>query len=343
MSAPATKKAKTCEEKSDVPTTIKLASGATMPLVGLGTWKSTEGQAATAVKAAIDAGYKHIDCAACYGNEIEVGTAFKAAFDSGKIKREDLFVTSKLWNSEHAPKDVEAACRQTLEDLQLDYLDLYLIHWPQAFAKTKENEGTNRSFPTDAEGNMMYDVDTPLEATWGAMESLVGKGLVKSIGLSNFNSLQINAINKVAKIPVSVLQVESHPYHSQNKLLQFCTENKIVITAYSPLGSGAEIDGNTIVTNTTLKAIGEKYGRSGAQVAVAWQRQRGIVVIPKSVRAERIVQNFDVFFELSDVDMKAIAGLNKDIRVGFGGPKAEGEEPRDAGHPNYPFKADIEF
>jgi len=312
----------------------------------LGTWKSTEGQAAVAIKAAFDAGYKHIDCAACYGNEVEVGTAFKEAFDSGKIKREDLFVTSKLWNSEHAPKDVEAACRQTLQDLQLEYLDLYLIHWPQGFAKTKENEGTNRSFPKDADGNIIYDVDTTLEATWQAMESLVSKGLVRSIGLSNFNSLQITALNKVTKTPICVNQVESHPYHSQDKLLQFCTTNKIVITAYSPLGSGAEIDGNTVPTNPTLQKVGEAHGRSAAQVAVAWQRQRGIVVIPKSVKPARIVQNFDVFFELSDDDMATIALLNKDIRVGWGGPKiqrGDSLEPRDIIHPNYPFKPDVAF
>jgi len=317
-----------------------------MPLVGLGTWKSTDGQVAGAVKAAIDAGYKHIDCAACYGNETEVGTAFKEAFESGKIKREELFVTSKLWNSEHAPKDVEAACRQTLKDLQLEYLDLYLIHWPQAFAKTKENEGTNRSFPKDSDGNIIYDLDSTLEATWGAMEALVEKGLVKSIGLSNFNSLQIAAINKVAKVPIAVLQVESHPYHSNEKLLAFCTKNKIIVTAYSPLGSGAEIDGNTVVTNATLAAIGEGYGRSAAQVAVAWQRQRNVVVIPKSVKPERIVQNFDVFFKLSDEDMKAIGALNKDIRVGWGGPKVQrGDslEARDIIHPSYPFKPGIEF
>ena len=136
--------------------TTQLNTGATMPLVGLGTWQSKPGEVQGAVKAALDAGYIHVDCAACYGNEKEVGEVFKAAFGEGGMDRSKVFVTGKLWNSEHAPKDVEPACRMTLADLELDYLDLYLIHWPQAFEKTEENKDINRSFPKNEDGSMKY-------------------------------------------------------------------------------------------------------------------------------------------------------------------------------------------
>ena len=191
-------------------------------------------------------------------------------------------------------------------------------------------------------------MDTTLMDTWTAMEDLVAKGLVKAIGLSNFNSKQIAEICEKGKIKPAVLQVENHPYFSQEPLLKFCKENGgIVMTAYSPLGSGATLDGFTVPANPTLGEIGKKYGKSAAQVAICWQKQRGVVVIPKSVTEARIRANCAVNFTLSDEDMAAIGALNKNNRIGFGGPKVDrgeaGLRPRDEAHPNYPFRDDIEF
>ena len=178
------------------------------------------------------------------------------------------------------------------------------------------------------------------------MEALVSEGLVKAIGLSNFNSGQIDAIIEAGTIKPAVLQVEIHPYFSQEPLVAFCKERGIVPTAYSPLGTGQAINGQTVVGNATLAEIGAKYGKSSAQVAIAWLAQREIVVIPKSVTAARIAQNREVGFTLSDEDMATVSALNADARNGFGGPKVErdGEmQPRDLLHPLYPFRPGIAF
>lgn len=169
-----------------------LATGQSMPLVGLGTWQATgPGIVEAAIGTALEAGYRHIDCAAAYGNETECGTAFTKAFASGVCSRDEVFITSKLWNSEHAPEHVRPAIEQTLRELQLESLDLYLIHWPQAFQHV---DGSTHSFPRDAENNIIYDLDSTLIETWAAMEKLVAAGLTKSIGLSNFNEAQIQTI-----------------------------------------------------------------------------------------------------------------------------------------------------
>mmetsp|Transcript_23349 Transcript_23349/g.69945 ORF Transcript_23349/g.69945 Transcript_23349/m.69945 type:complete len:323 (+) Transcript_23349:105-1073(+) len=318
---------------------IKLNSGAAMPVIGLGTWQAPKGQVGAAVRAALQGGYRHVDCAAIYGNEAEIGEVFAETFGGGAIKREDVFVTSKLWNSEHAPKDVRPALEQTLKDLRLDYLDLYLIHWPQSFAK--EQPG-NCSVPKNADGTVKYDLETTSEQTWAALEACVDAGLCKAIGLSNFTSAQVQAILDAGRIPPAVLQVEVHPYHSQKPLVDFCAARGIVVTAYSPLGSGATLDGATVPANPVLKAIGEAHGKSAAQVAIAWLAARGLIVIPKSVTPARVAQNRDVDFELSAEDVAKIDALNQDLRIGFGGPLVDGR-PRDAAHPKYPFKPGAPF
>eukprot|EP01065_Artemidia_motanka_P024773 TRINITY_DN2967_c0_g2_i1.p1 TRINITY_DN2967_c0_g2~~TRINITY_DN2967_c0_g2_i1.p1 ORF type:complete len:344 (+),score=127.52 TRINITY_DN2967_c0_g2_i1:58-1032(+) len=320
----------------------KLHSGADMPLVGLGTWQAPAGEVGNAVRAAVEVGYRHIDCAAVYGNEAEIGAVFADMFASGKVKREDLFVTSKLWNSEHRPENVESAVRTTLKDLQLEYLDLYLMHWPQQFEKV---EGTNRGFPRNEDQSIRYD-QVPLAETWAAMEKLVEQGLVRAIGLSNFNSVQIKAIHEGAKIKPHVLQCESHPFFPNEPLFALARSLGIVCTAYSPLGSGAEIDGYTVANHPELKKVADRHGKSAAQVACAWQLQRGNVVIPKSVSKERIAQNFDVTFALSAEDMAAIAALDGGLRCGWGGPKVERDGksvPRDLLHADYPFVEGLEF
>jgi len=313
-----------------------------MPLIGLGTWQAAPGEVGAAVKSALTAGYKHIDCAACYGNEKEIGEVFKAQF-SGSIARDSVFITSKLWNSEHKPENVEAACNQTLADLQLDYLDLYLVHWPQNFQKV---EGTTRGFPRTPEGGIVYDLDTTIMQTWEAMEQLVDSGKCKAIGLSNFNSKQIAEIMEKGRIKPAVLQVESHPFFTQEPLIAFCKGHGVQVTAYSPLGSGAELDGSIIPKHPALAEIGAKHGKSAAQVALAFQSNRGIPTFPKSVKAERIAQNLDVDFKLSEDEMKAISALNADTRTGWGGPQVERNgkmEPRDMLHPHYPFQPDLAF
>ena len=178
----------------------------------------------------------------------------------------------------------------------------------------------NRSFPKNEDGTMQYNTETSLVETWRAMEALVEKGMVKAIGLSNFTSSQITEIMSEGTIKPAVLQVESHPYFSNADLLGFCTKNGIVMTAYSPLGSGATLDGTIIPKNPTLAAVGEKHGKSAAQVAISWQVERGVVVIPKSVTEARIAMNLDVDMAWSAEDMAAVNALTTDIRIGFGGP-----------------------
>lgn len=318
-----------------------------MPFIGFGTWKVKGDKVKEVINAALKAGYKHIDTAAVYECEADVGAALAAAFATGITKREEIFITSKLWNSEHAPEDVLPACERTLRDLQLDYLDLYLIHWPQAFKKQPEAVGTNVSFPRNSDGSLKYDMETSLLETWKAMEELVKCGKVRSIGLSNFNAYQVDCIVAGASIKPAVLQVESHPYFSQEPLRAKCQKHGIVMTAYSPLGSGATVDGNTVPTDSTLTAIAKKYKKTAAQLAIAWQKQRGVVVIPKSLNPARIAANVDVQdIVITEEDMNAINSLNQNVRVGWGGALVESNgklKPRDEDHVNYPFKDDKSF
>ncbi|KAH8096148.1 oxidoreductase [Aureococcus anophagefferens] len=228
---------------------IVLNNGDSMPIIGLGTWQAPKGEVGAAVRVAIENGYRHVDCAACYGNEAEIGEVFADLFARGVVKREELFVTSSCGTRSTRRKASDPPAK-TLKDLQLDYLDLYLIHWPQNFAK--EVEG-NCSFPRNDDGSMRYDVETTSADTWRR------RGILPRQGIS--------------------------------------------LTAYSPLGTGATIDGMTVVGNPVLAAIGEAHGKSAAQVAIAWLAQRGLVVIPKSVTAARVVANRDVDFALTPEDM----------------------------------------
>mmetsp|Transcript_45835 Transcript_45835/g.147612 ORF Transcript_45835/g.147612 Transcript_45835/m.147612 type:complete len:372 (+) Transcript_45835:64-1179(+) len=332
------------------PRTVRLASGFDMPLVGLGTWKSKDGVVGDAVKAAIRCGYRHIDCAHCYDNEAEIGAALKELFDSGEIRRDELFVVSKLWNTKHEQRDVERALRHTLAQLQLEYLDLYLVHWPMAFART---EGVAENFPRRADGSgPMWDFeapradgspgDVPLEETWRGMEAAVRAGLTRSIGASNFNQAQLAAIDYVqvstkSGIPIAVNQVESHPLLPQTSLLDFCRARKIVVTAYSPLGSPDNVRARTdsdpsLLGDAGIAAIGASYGKSAAQVLVRFHTQRGVVAIPKSKTPAYMAANLDTFdLELSEAHMAELEamGAAKPFRYGpNGGAK---------GHPRFPW------
>lgn len=268
---------------------ILLNNGVKIPTPGFGTFLTPDGATCVeAVRTAIVAGYTHIDTAAVYGNEKSVGEGIK---ESG-IKRSDLFVTSKVWNTERGYDKTLKAFDKTLRDLQLDYLDLYLIHWP---ANTLQ-------FGNEAD---RLNVDT-----WKAMERLHEEGLVRSIGLSNFMQHHIEPVFVRANICPMVNQIEYHPGFTQRECVEFCQKNNILVEAWSPLGRG------NVLNNPLLKTIAAQHGKSVAQVAIRWVMQTGVLPLVKSVTPSRIKENIDVFdFELSQQEMLEIASLKTD-RIG---------------------------
>ncbi|KAF9894712.1 hypothetical protein FE257_006602 [Aspergillus nanangensis] len=277
-----------------------------MPVVGLGTWQSKPHEVENAVAAALKSGYRHIDAASVYGNEREVGNGIKAA----GVPRGEIFLTSKLWNTDHDPENVEAAVDRSLSDLQTDYLDLYLIHWPVAF---RHSTSTNQ--PVDEKTGLIDVVDVPARDTWRAMEDLVAKGKVRSIGVSNFTRGKIEDLLQTAKIPPAVNQIEAHPYLQQRDLLEWSKEKGIVVTGYSPLGNNIyniprAVDDPLVVE--TAAAI----GKTPAQVLISWAVQRGTVVLPKSVTPERITSNFQDFI-LPEEAFQAIQSLERHQRMNF--------------------------
>ncbi|KAM9311508.1 aldo-keto reductase family 1 member C15-like [Gastrophryne carolinensis] len=297
---------------------VVLNDGHKMPVLGFGTYAPetyTKEQAGEATKVAIEAGYRHIDCAFIYGNEVQVGQAINAKVADGTVKREDIFYTGKLWSNNHAPERVRQALEKSLKDLQLDYMDLFLIHSPVEF-----QPGDN-PFPTDENGKTIFH-NTDIRETWKAMEACKDAGLVRSIGVSNFNSKQLELILSMPGLKYKPVcnQVECHIFLNQAKLLEFCKSKDIVLVGYSVLGSSRVeqwIDQNSpkVLEDPVLNEIAKKLGRNPAQVAMRYLLQRGIVVLAKSFTAERIRQNFQVFdFELSAEDMKSLDGVNKNMR-----------------------------
>ncbi|XP_037939296.1 aldo-keto reductase family 1 member B1-like [Teleopsis dalmanni] len=309
---------------------MQLNNGQSMPVIGLGTWRSLPASVYQAVKDAIDLGYRHIDCAHSYGNETEIGLAIKDKIDEGVLKREDLFVTSKLWCTYHRPDMVRVGCEQSLRRLKLNYLDCYLIHWPTAFEESKD------LYPMDEKQKVIF-ADYNFVSTWSAMEELVDQGLCRTIGVSNFNKRQIEEILKTALIPPAVLQVECHPYLNQKRLIGFAKENDMVVVCYSPLGSSHtpyEKPGKyKLLENPTIVEMAKKYKCNPAQILLRYQIDRGNVVIPRSITKSHMKDNLDVGdFKLTkedllEIDQLDINGRIMDFKVA-------------AGHPHHPFEND---
>jgi len=294
-----------------------------MPAVGLGLWKIDRAETSDAVYQAVKAGYRHLDSAADYGNEVEVGAGISRVLNEGLCAREDLWVTSKLWNTYHRPEHVLAAVKRTLAELQVDYLDLYLIHFPISlkFVDFDTRYPPEWIFdPSSTEPKMEID-PVPLHETWAAMESLVDAGLVKNIGVCNYNSALLHDLMAYSRIKPAMLQIESHPYLTQEKLLRAAEQYQLPVTAFSPLGALSYLtldmanENESVLLQEPVVKAAKRLNRSPAQVVLRWGVQRGTAVIPKTSKAQRLIENIALFdFELSEEEMAAISALNSNRR-----------------------------
>eukprot|EP01062_Namystynia_karyoxenos_P074535 TRINITY_DN71476_c0_g1_i1.p1 TRINITY_DN71476_c0_g1~~TRINITY_DN71476_c0_g1_i1.p1 ORF type:complete len:359 (+),score=123.04 TRINITY_DN71476_c0_g1_i1:83-1078(+) len=298
-----------------------------MPLVGLGVWKASEDETAATVYEAIKAGFRHIDAAADYGNEKGVGEGIKKALGDGLCKREDLWVTSKLWCTFHRKEHVAPALERTLSDLGLDYVDLYLVHFPISL----EHVPFDKYYPpgwTDKPGNagIMRLANVPYRETWEAMEAVHGTGKAKNIGVSNLTCQMLMDLLKYAKVKPACNQVESHVYLQQEGLVSWCHAHGIAVCAFSPLGAvsyfalGMADESENSLKDPVVSSIASAHGCTPAQVLLRFQTQRGVVPLTKSTKVERLKENIDLFkFTLSDAEMEQLAKLNRNRR--FNDPK----------------------
>jgi len=314
-------------------THFSLHSGDSMPSVGLGLWKIPKEDCANTAYEAVKAGYRCFDEACDYGNEHECGEGLRRALREGLVARKDLFVTSKLWNTYHRKEHVRAACRRSLEDFGLDYLDLYLIHFPISlkFVPFDTRYPPEWSHDPNSDRPSMVEDPVPMQETWEALEELVADGLVRNIGVCNVGTTMLRDILSYAKIKPAVLQVELHPYNSQQKLVRFCREKGIAVTGFSNLGaiSYVELGGATAhdscLEEPAVRKIAAAHGRSAAQVVLRWAVQHGTAIVPKTTKTARLRENLALFdFELAPEEMEAIDALNKDRRFNDPGVFCEG-------------------
>lgn len=303
--------------------------GSALPSPGLGTWKIPEELTPQIVHQAIETGYRHLDCAADYGNERLVGKGIASALNAGLCARDDLWVTSKLWSTYHEPQHVRAACEKTLSDLGIGQLDLYLIHFPIAL----EFVPFDKMYPPGwtAGGEAMSPIPVPYSDTWRAMEELVDAGLTKRIGVSNIGTAMLREVLSYARIKPAVLQVEMHPCLCQENLLRFCQEQDVAVTAFSPFGADSYLPlgmaeaSERILAHPVLERIAAAHGKSTAHVALRWAMQRGTIPIPKTQSPDHLRENFDIFeFVLTPEELTAISDLDQHKR--FNDPAVFGEK-----------------
>jgi diketogulonate reductase-like aldo/keto reductase len=283
-------------------TKIPLNNGSgALPALGFGTLIPDPVVTRTATRAALEAGFRQFDAAERYRNETEVGEAMREVFNAGKIEREEVFIATKLWNNNHRPERVKPAFEASLKRLQLDYVDLYLIHTPFAFQPGDEQD------PRDAKGQVIYDKGVTLLDTWGALEALVDEGKCKAIGLSDVSLSQVQEIFKAGRIKPAVVHVESHPYLPQWDLLDYCRENGIVLQAFAALGHSSE---PRLLEEPVITAIARRYDKTPAQVLLAWAIQRGTALLTTSKNPSRIKENFGV----STLPEEAVREISEGIK-----------------------------
>ena len=289
--------------------TLEFENGDRMPALGLGTWKASPGEVGAAVREALRLGYRHFDCATIYGNQAEIGAALADCLAEGRVRREQLWITSKLWNDRHRERDVRPALEETLADLRLEYLDLYLIHWPVAQRKGVLG-------PTCAADFLTLE-EVPLAETWRGLEAAHEAGLCRHIGVSNFSVAKLAHLTERARLRPELNQIELHPYLQQPDVVAWCRVHDVAVTAYSPLGSGdrsAELkapDEPDLLADPRVTAIAARRGCTPAQVLLAWALGRGTAVIPKSVNPARLAQNLAATeVALTPGDQRELADLD---------------------------------
>jgi len=301
---------------------LSLSSGSHFPVIGLGVWKADKANLPDLIYEAIKIGYRHFDCASDYGNEVEVGLGLKRAIDKGIVKREELFITSKLWCTYHHKEHVKPALERTLQDLQLDYLDLFLIHFPISlefvpFEKRYPAEWSDVGDPKHAKIS-----NASTRETWEAMEDLMSTGYVKNIGVSNFSCVLLMDLLCYARIKPAVQQIEIHPLLCCNRLVQLCQKNNIAVTAFSPFAATSYIglfeEAKTVPNlfdHPTVRQIASTHKKTPAQVLLRWQIDRGCTAVPKTSNIQRLKENLNIFdFKLSPAEVASLTALDSRIR-----------------------------